>query len=187
MSEKEVKGSVLDKKVGDIINDIKKVALLVGGVAVTGAAIYCITKVNAMDKALNGSLKDLSKGISVDVPSVMIQNATKQAVDKAVRTATDNVTNLVQADISREVKNAASDAVKNMYSTVKKNVVEEVAAKVSRLDISDLRAEVKDMAKDEIMNRLDLDLDDVLANYNRQLENVGKIYSGIADTIGKKA
>lgn len=178
---------VMDKSLKELARDGFKIALGIGAVAAGIGVVYCVGKVNAMDKLLDGSIKDLSKRTPVNVSDSLVRAATERAVEKAVASASSSVSAEVRDDMSRQIRLSVADSVKNMYGTIKDQVSKEVANKVARLDISDLREQVKDMAKDEIIDRMNLDMDDVLADYNRQLESVGKIYSSIAETFSKKA
>ena len=183
MSEK----NVLDKSLKDIVNDAKKVVFGIGVAAVGAGVLYCVFKVNAIDRLVDGSIRDISKRTQVNVSDSLVRVATERAVEKAVSNAANSISADVREDMNRQIRLMVNDSVKNMYSTIKESVAKEVASKVSRLDISDLREEIKDAAKEEIIDRMNLDMDDVLADYNRQLESVGKIYSSIAETFSKKA
>ena len=180
------KTNVMDKKVKDLVNDVKNVALIVGGIALGCAAVYCVVKVNGMESMLKVSIKDAAKNTDVTVSDAIVRAATDKAVSKAVKSAADAVVENARIDISASVKSTVSDTVNNMYGTIKDAVAKEIADKVSRMDISDLRREVKDLAKTTIMERLEADMDDMLSDYNRQLESVGSIYKTIADTMKEK-
>ncbi len=178
---------VMDKSLKELTRDGFKIILGIGVITTGVGVLYCVGKVNSIDRLVDGSIKDLSKRTPVNVSDSLIRAATERAVEKAVASASSSVSSDVRDDMNRQIRIAVADSVKNMYSTIKDQVSKEVANKVARLDISDLREQVKDMAKDEIIDRMNLDMDDVLADYNRQLESVGKIYSSIAETFSKKA
>ena len=62
----------------------------------------------------------------------------------------------------------------------------ELRKQVSRINVSSLKAEIKDSVKREVTDRLHDEMNDILDSYNSQLTDIGKIYSSIADSMSKK-
>lgn len=177
--------SVNEMTVGEIVDGVKKAVIIIGGTVLTGAALYCVYKVNCMDAALGIGLKKAAENTEINVSDAIVKAATEKAVGAAVREAASAVVDNARADLRLEIKNEVGATVQNLYSSIKDSVAKEVSEKVGRMDLSDLRRQIKDEAKELIMSRLESDMDDTLSDYNRQLESVSKIYSSIADSMKK--
>ena len=79
------------------------------------------------------------------------------------------------------------DVIERTASNIDVNVSDSIIAEaVARLDISELRTEVKKEAKEKILAKFDGDLDGILTEFNQNLANVQKIYTSIAENISKK-
>ena len=69
------------------------------------------------------------------------------------------------------------------YSDLKGDVQKEMERQLGNIDISDVRKEVIRRAKERAAEKFDSDLKEVLNTYNRDLENISKIYSSIAEKM----
>ena len=170
---------------------ITKADLIGWGViaGVGGALLFGIRssiKMGRVSDKLGIAVKDLKNKSSVQVSQAIIDRAARDAADEAVtaavRRAVDDTTVAIRDDVTRQVR----DAVQNRYSEISKEVSKELKKQIMKIDIHELREEVKDDAKDLIMEKLKDDMDMILDNYNNQLENVGTIYSSIADKFKEK-
>lgn len=107
----------------------------------------------------------------------------KDAVDKAVVNRTDyaiqRATSAAITDIHAETARQVKSAINKEYVTLQGSVKKEIKDQLGRIDISDLREEVKDEAK----NQLAESMEDILDNFNDNLKNVKKIYGSISDAI----
>ena len=92
------------------------------------------------------------------------------------------MTSTVRNDIHKEVKTSVDAA----YSHVRSSVTDEVARQVANMDMNKLREEVKNRAKELVVEKFDANLNGLLEEFNGSLSNVSKIYSSIADSMTKK-
>lgn len=193
MERREEQNVTVDKKTNDkdqLVTITKSDLIGLGVIAGIGVAllfgIRANIKMGRVSDKLGIAVRDLKSKSSVHVSQAIIEKATREAADEAVsvavRRAADEATANIRADVSRQVR----EAVQNRYSEITKEVGKELRKQVERIDIHDFREEIKDEAKDLIMEKLKDDMDTILDSYNNQLENVGAIYSSIADKFKEK-
>lgn len=156
-----------------------------------GAACICYSayisrKMNKLCNVLDTSVANIADKTEVDVSPAIVNRAIECSVDlavgKAIRAATDEVISDIKFDMRKEVKTAVSSE----YETIKKEVVGEVSKQVAILDMSKLKNEVREAAKEKVLEKFDGNLQDLLDDFNTNLQSVSKIYSSIADTLGKR-
>ena len=125
----------------------------------------------------------MANGIEIEVDEDFVNEAIERRVDKIAKREVDASTiraiNEIRSDIRKEVR----DAVNLAYSDLKGDVEKEISRQVGEVDISDIRKEVIRKAKERAAEKFDEDLKHVLDSYNRELENVSKIYSSIANKL----
>lgn len=111
-----------------------------------------------------------------------IENAVQREVAAAVKLATNEVVAAAERDIRKEV----CAEVERQYTAISDGVTDEIAARVARIDEAKLRKEVVEKAKKQIADKFDDKLDDLLEEFNGNLQNVGKIYTSIAKSFTKE-
>jgi len=78
-------------------------------------------------------------------------------------------------------------SVDESYSDVRKEVASRVAKDISNLDFGLLRNQVKEEAKQLVIDKFNNNLDSLLNDFNQNLTNVAKIYESISDNmVGKQ-
>ena len=159
--------------------------IIIGAISIVHS-LYLQTKIKKTHDMLDKAVDSMAKGIPVNVPEELVERAVDIAVgyevQKSVRIASTNVVNGVRDDIKNEVKKAV-DAT---YTDIRKSVSDEIAKQVSNLDIGRLKAEVKEKAKEIVIEKFNDNLDSTLDDFNQNLSNVRKIYDSIADSVTKK-
>ena len=161
-------------------------------VGLCGTLIGCIgigygigkrKKLHDICDRLDKSLDDLSKGIEVDIPQVMIDKAVDKAVsrevEKQVKVSAREAVLKVSSDIERNVR----ESVNKSYSDIDRSVKAEIKKQIAFIDVREARKEVTKEAKDSALEKFDSDLNDILENYKEELDTVTKIYKTIANTI----
>lgn len=146
------------------------------GLVGAGYAIGVHCKMNALAKKLDSKIDRLADDAAIQIPDYII----KDAVDKAVVNRTDyaiqRATNAAITDIHAETARQVKSAINKEYVTLQGSVKKEIKDQLGRIDISDLREEVKDEAK----NQLAESMEDILEDFNDNLKNVKKIYGSIS-------
>jgi hypothetical protein len=84
------------------------------------------------------------------------------------------------------VERAVTNAVTNSKGSIKQAVTEKIAREVADIDRSELMQDITEQAKKLIVDKFEGKLDGIAADYSRNLDNVGKIYQSIAETMQKK-
>lgn len=140
-------------------------------------------KLNDVSVKIDKSIDELSADIHVDLSDTVVERAVDRAVEResafAVKRATDKLVKNIEDDINRQVKNVINDT----YSDIRKSVVDETAKKVSQIDIQVLKNEVVKQAKEQVAKKFDGSLNDILEDFNRNLNHVSQIYQSIAQTF----
>lgn len=162
---------------------LKKTLIAVGAITAGVCGFYCAVKIHGLCKGLDMSFTELTKATKVDISDKMVEKATRHAAEAAAEKVAKRAAEEISADVSKSIKEQVGEAIKNSYSSIKGKVIQEVKDQVSRMSIDDLREEIKDDAKELIQEKLEADMNDILHDYNKQLESVGKIYDSIASKL----
>ncbi len=168
---------------GDVISGV----VLVGIIGFVGYILKGVHKMNRVADMVGRSLDDLVDNVNLEISESIVDEAVKQAAKKEakiiVKKAADNAVKEIRDDISSEVRNA----LQSVYSNVKSDVAKELRNQIADLDIDDIKEEAVEEAKNKAAEKFDNALNDILANFNENLQNVVKIYSSIAKTVSDKA
>lgn len=172
-----------------------KLILIVGGTAagICGTAIgmiaHQVRKMNRMLKKIGLSYEKVrdesEKEIAQEIRQQALEDAIARAVDVKAERAIRNAEQSVLADVKSEIQKHVKTAVAEEAKTVRDKVSDEIAVQAGRIDEEDLRREVTEKAKKEIMRKFDGCLNGVLSDFNHSLGNVRDIYESIAKTISK--
>lgn len=161
-------------------------------VGILGAAIGLIglgyamgthSKMAQIGDNLNLSIDELAGKTPVSIPDSMVEKAVEKAVAQEVKQVVSKTTDRVVVDVKRDIHKQVSDAVEKEYSDIKGAVLEEVTTEAAKIDVKRVRADVEKAATQRALDKFDDNLDDILKNFNTQLNNTGKIYTSIADNM----
>lgn len=156
------------------------------GVLSVGYTYFVHSKINKMSDAINASIDVISKDLKIDISDAVIDQAINKAVDreveKAVRKASNEVVATIRKDLQKEVKTSVNES----YSNIRRSVSDEVAKQVANIDLRPLREDVKEKAKQMVVEKFNENLDSLLEDFNNNLTNVSKIYGSIADSMAVK-
>ena len=153
------------------------------GLVGIGYAIGTRSKVNKLCDKLDCSIEDLANSTEIHIPEETVNRAVERAVAKKADYAVTRATNEAVAEVENETIKHVKSAVNREYDRLEESVKKEIKNQVGRIDISDLRREVKE----EAAEKLEENMDDILEKFNGDLENVSKIYSSIANAITKNS
>ena len=155
------------------------VVLAVGSVA---AAIYCDKKLKDVMGVINSAVTDVSNLTYIDVQQAVVDKAVERAAANAANKAVHATENLMRDTVSSAVTNA----VANAKGQLKSAVTEKIAIEVAQIDKSELVADIEEQAKQLIVDKFEGKLDGIASDFSRNLENVGKIYQSIAESMTPK-
>lgn len=162
------------------------IGVFVAGIFGIGYAIGTRSKVNRLCEKLDTSIDNLSEDIQVDIPDKMVEQAVTAAVKKEAALAVKKATDEIVASTERDIRKEVVAEVERQYTSISDGVTDEIASRVARIDEAKLRKEVVEKAKNQIADKFDDKLDDLLEEFNGNLQNVGKIYKSIAKSFSKE-
>lgn len=155
------------------------VVLAIGSVA---AAVYCGKKLKDVMGVVNSAITDVSNLTYIDVQQAVVDKAVERAAANAANKAVKATEGLMRDTVSAAVTNA----VTNAKGQLKSAVTEKIAMEVALIDKSELVEEIEEQAKQLIVDKFEGKLDGIAADFSRNLENVGKIYQSIAESMTQK-
>ena len=155
------------------------VVLAIGSVA---AAVYCGKKLKDVMGVVNSAVTDVASLTYIDVQQAVVDKAVERAAANAAGKAVKATENLMRDTVSSAVTNA----VANAKGQLKSAVTEKIAMEVALIDKSELVADIEEQAKQLIVDKFEGKLDGIAADFSRNLENVGKIYQSIAESMTQK-
>lgn len=164
----------------------QKAFRIFGWLAIAGsvvAAIYCGKKLKDVCGVVNSAVTDVSALTYIDVQQAVVD----RAVEKAAQNAAGKAVRATESLIRDRVETAVCNAVADSKGAIKASVTAKIAKEVAEIDKSELIEDITEKAKELIVEKFDGKLDGIAADYSRNLENVGKIYQSIAETMQKKA
>lgn len=150
-----------------------------------GYAIGAHGKLNKVSMKLDKTIDELTNDAEIDIPKQMIDQAISRKVDSEVEYALKRAASDAVRSIKNDIHSEVSRTVNATYSDIKKTVSDEVARKVSDINMRDLTNEVTKKAEEKIIEKFEGNLDDILEKFNRNLDNVSKIYSSMSASMQK--
>lgn len=151
-----------------------------------GYAFGVRSKMKTMCDKLDTSIDRLANDTEIDIPDKVINQAVQRAVDREAGYAVQKATDVIVSGVKHEITEKVSAAVNAKYSDISDDVTSEIAKNVARIDESRLKKEVIKKAKEQIAEKFDGKLDDILEEFNGSLQNVGRIYKSIAKSFSKE-
>jgi hypothetical protein len=146
------------------------------------AAIYCGKKLKDVMGVVNSAVTDVSSLTYIDVQQAVVD----KAVEKAAQNAAGKAVKATEGLMTSMVERAVSNAVVNAKEPLKQAVTEKMAREIAMIDKSELTEAIEESAKAMILEKFEGRLDGIAADFSRNLENVGKIYQSIAETMQPK-
>ena len=156
------------------------------GLVAIGYAVGVHSRMKAVADKLDTSIDKIANDMEVEIPSKIIEQAVQKAVDRESYTAVRRATDVVVDGLKKEINDQVSTAVKASYDSIADGVTSEIAKNVAKIDEARLKREVVTKAKEQIAEKFDDKLDDILEEFNGNLQNVGKIYKSIAKSFSKE-
>lgn len=154
---------------------------VVAGVSVA-AALYCGKKLHDVCAKVDLAVTDISNTTFIDVQDAVVQ----KAVDKAAQNAAGRAVKATEGLMQRMVETAVRGSVEASKGTLKAAVTDRIAKEVSEIDKSELIEDITDKAKELIAEKFESKLDGIASQFSDNLENMGKIYSAIAEQMKAK-
>lgn len=170
-------------------NDIKlivEIGAVIGWVGTLAYSISANLKLNKVAAKLDIAVDDMIESNQIEIPTDMIERSVvkiaERKYDMAIRNACDEAVTRTRNDFDNRIKVAVADE----FNIQKAEVAKEMKRKINSIDISAIRREVVEEAKETAAEKFKSDLDDILAKHNEELDNVSTIYASIAEKLSGK-
>lgn len=170
------------------MNNVEKLgvaALLIGVIAV-GYSWDSRRKITQMYDLIENSVDEISRTVHVEAPQSVVDIAIDRAVNREVSNVIRSLYRETESKIRLDLQKEVKDSITKSFPSIQNSVFQEIQKQVSLIDISDLKTEIKDEAKERVISKFDGDLDSLLDDFNQNLKNVSKIYNSIADSMTNK-
>ena len=165
------------------LNAIASGIIFSGFLGTLAYAISANHKLKQISNKLNVAIDDTINA-GIDIPEQMIEESLDRCIEckysTELRSVCKQATQKVRNDIYEQIKTVVNDE----FDKQKTEVAKELRNKINSLDISNIRRQVIEEAKDAAAEKFKSDLDDILKKHNDELESVTKIYASIADRMG---
>ena len=169
------------------INRLEWIGLfLLSGISVA-AGIYSHRQLKKATKLLSKAADSVAEIAVVDVQQSIIDRAINNAADREVGKAVSRAVRLVEDEITGETTKRVRNAVQQSYGKIQKAVTDAIAKEAAMVDQSVIMEDATERAKEMLLERFDGKLDGLMSDYQRNLDNVGKIYQSIASSMAGKA
>lgn len=169
------------------MHKLERIGLCVLAGASVIAAVYCHRQmkktVKLVSKAAEGVAELTVVDIQHDIVDMAINNAANREVGRVVNRAVHNV----EDEMIHQTQKYVRDAVKESYGKLSKTVSDAIAREAAKVDSNQIMEDATEKAKEMLLERFDGKLDGLMSDYQRNLDNVGKIYQSIASSMADKA
>lgn len=174
-------------------------SILAAGLVGIGYAIGTNKKMHQLSDRLDTSLSKIAADnevyISDELIDEYVRTAVKRNVEQQVRSAITTASRSAVGEVKSEMAAQIREAVNNEYSNMSNSVKKKLADQVAAIDIYSLKHEIRDVAKKQVLNELDEEVnkikvaadekfneavEEVVEGVNAKLSNVTKIYEAIA-------
>lgn len=161
------------------------VSIALSAVAI-GYTFLVQRKTDKVYSLIEKAIDDVSKDIPVDVSEAIVERAVEKAANRKIERAIDRASEETIEFINRNISQRVGSAIHKQYAELKDSVSSEIAKQVADIDISKLKRDVEQKAKEAIVEKFDGKLDSLLDDFNQNLSNVSKIYSSIAESMKRE-
>lgn len=169
------------------LHRMERIGLLVlSGVSVL-AAVYCHHELRRTVRLVSKACDHVAELTVVDIQHDVVDRAINNAAAHEVGRVVNHAVRCVENDLARQTQKCVRDAVKESYGKLSKSVSDAIAREAAKVDSNQIMEDATEKAKEMLLERFDGKLDGLMSDYQRNLDNVGKIYQSIASSMADKA
>lgn len=169
------------------LHRMERIGLLVlSGVSVL-AAVYCHHELRRTVRLVSKACDHVAELTVVDIQHDVVDRAINDAAAHEVGRVVNHAVRCVEDDLARQTQKCVRDAVKESYGKLSKSVSDAIAREAAKVDGNQIMEDATEKAKEMLLERFDGKLDGLMSDYQRNLDNVGKIYQSIASSMADKA
>lgn len=173
-------------KMSEYLSSIIGLGAIVFGIAGIGYGIDCRKRMNDVCDKINAKVNEVSDNMEIDIPEAIVKVAVDNAVKKEAEYQVKNATTRVIFDIESSIENKVNKAIEERYSDISKSVGTRIVKELSNMDLSKLRKQVREDAAEKVADKLENELDDIVAKFTNNLNSISMIYEKMADKMSTK-
>lgn len=152
-----------------------------------GAAVYSGHQLKKCLRTVSRAADSVSGLTEIDIRESIMERAVEQAARREVARVVERAARGTERDLSEETSHLVREAVKRSRGALQKTVADAIAREAAQVDRSEMLEEATERCKELLVERFDGKLDGLMSDYQRNLDNVGKIYQSIAASMADKA
>jgi hypothetical protein len=160
--------------------------VILAGVSVV-AGVYSYRQLRKAVRLVSKAADSVSELTVVDIQNDIVDRAINNAANREVSRAVSRAVRSVENDISNQTQSRVQHAVKECYGRIGKVVSDNIAKEAAKIDTSSIMDDATEKAKEILLERFDGKLDGLMSDYQRNLDNVGKIYQSIAASMADRS
>ena len=166
---------------------LERIGLCVlAGVSVI-TAVCCHRQMKKTVKLVSKAAEGVADLTVVDIQHDIVDMAINNAANYEVRRVVNRAVHNVEDEMIYQTQKYVRDAVKESYGKLSKTVSDAIAKEAAKVDSNQIMEDATEKAKEMLLERFDGKLDGLMSDYQRNLDNVGKIYQSIASSMADKA
>lgn len=169
------------------LHRMERIGLLVLSGASVLAAVYCRHELRRTVRLVSKACDHVAELTVVDIQHDVVDRAINNAAAHEVGRVVNHAVRCVEDDLARQTQRCVRDAVKESYGKLSKSVSDAIAREAAKVDGNQIMEDATEKAKKMLLERFDGKLDGLMSDYQRNLDNVGKIYQSIASSMADKA
>lgn len=166
---------------------LERIGLCVLAGASVIAAVYCHRQMKKTVKLVSKAAESVADMTVVDIRNDIVDMAVNNAANREVGRVVNRAVHNVEDEMIHQTQKYVRDAVKESYGKLSKTVSDAIAKEAAKIDGSQIMEDATEKAKEMLLQRFDGKLDELMSDYQRNLDNVGKIYQSIASSMADKA
>lgn len=153
------------------------------GIAGLITAAYAIKELMDAKKKLSEAVEKVTGDINVDISEAIVKEATDKAIERAADRAAQLAVSSIKHEFDDDIRSEVRKAVDECKSSLKSDIKDRIEKQIGYIDISEAKREVIEKASAHAAETFKSDLDTIIANHNKELEQMQKIYGNIANTL----
>lgn len=166
----------------------EKVLLPIGigvGTAVVTLAGVAVHKLDKLSKKFDKSVSELEDSTVKDIQQTVVQKAVENAASTQVKDYLRDVHSVVMANARTELQKEAKAAVSDAKTVIQDQVTSKVSEEAAKIDIAEMRKEVREKAEEKVLGKFDDNLQDIMDRFAGNLSATYKTYSNFAEMMSK--
>lgn len=156
------------------------------GIGILGGLLYVGITAADIAKKLKSSIKDLSQKTEIDISNDLVNRAVNEAVSREAQKAAKKVSDSILAKVDWQIRDAVTAEVRIEKSAIRNAIAKKLHEETSKMDVQSFKREVREAAKEQMIEKFRENLDDITDKYKTNLDTLSEIYTSIAQSAPKQ-